>query len=64
MSGPCGVYYDVLKGKLNATVATAICKLRAKGNLANLLCNNGVINRFVELIQGMDIELVDDAAHK
>jgi hypothetical protein len=40
MSGPYGVYYDVLRGKL------------------------GAINRFVELMRGMDIELEGDAAHK
>ena len=40
MSGPYGVYYDVLRGKL------------------------GAINRFVELMQGMDIELEGNAAHE
>lgn len=54
--------YDVLKGKLGAMVAIATCKLHTKGNLANLLRYNNAIDLFVELMQGMDIELAGDAA--
>ncbi len=64
MSGPYGVYYDVLKGKLGATVAIATRKLRVRGNLANLLRYTGAINRFVELMQGLDIELEGNAGNK
>ncbi len=45
-------------------VAIATRKLHVKSNLANLLRYNGAINRFVELMQRMDIELEGDAAHK
>jgi putative sterol carrier protein len=62
MSGTYGVYYDVLKGKLGATMAIATRKLRVRGNLANLLRYTGAINRFVELMQGLEIEIEGDAA--
>lgn len=62
MSGPYGVYYSVLKGKLGAMVAIATRKLRVRGNLANRLRYTGAINRFVELMQGLDTELEGDAA--
>ncbi len=43
-------------------VAIASRKLHVKGNLANLLRYNGAINRFIALMQGMEIELEGDAA--
>ena len=62
MSGMYGVYYDVLKGKLGQMVAITMHKLSVRGNLANLLRYNGAINRFVELIRGLDIEFEGEAA--
>jgi putative sterol carrier protein len=54
----------VLKGKLGATVAIATRKLRVRGNLANLLRYTGAINRFVELMQDLAIELMGEAGNK
>lgn len=62
MSGTYGVYYQVLQGKLGATMVITTRKLSVRGNLANLLRYNGAINRFVELMRGLDVEFEGEAA--
>ncbi len=62
MVGTYGVYYRVLKGELGATIAIATRRLRVRGNLPKLLKYTGAINRFVEVMQKLDIEFEGDAA--
>lgn len=50
MSGKYGVYVDVLGGKIGATKAIALRKLKVKGNLANLLKFKRAIDRYVEVL--------------
>jgi 4-hydroxymandelate oxidase len=53
-----------LRGRLGAKGAIATRKLHVKGNLANVLRYNDAINRFIELMQGMDMAFEGDAAKK
>lgn len=50
MSGKYGVYVDVLEGRMGATKAITMRKLKVKGNLANLLKYKRAIDRYVEVL--------------
>jgi len=62
MSGKYGVYVDVLSGKLGATKAITLRKLKVKGNLANLLKFKRAIDRYVEVLGEVDTEFEGDYA--
>jgi len=62
MSGRYGVYVDVLTGKIGATRAIAMRKLKVKGNLANLLKFKRAIDRYVEVLGEVDSEFEGDYA--
>jgi putative sterol carrier protein len=56
LSGPYNVFYDVIHGKIGATRAIAMRKLRVKGNLANLLKYKRAIDLFVEALGAVETE--------
>ncbi len=56
MSGKYGVYVDVLDGKMGATKAITMRKLKVKGNLANLLKFKRAIDRYVEVLGEVSAE--------
>ena len=56
LSGPYNVFYDVIHGKIGATRAIAMRKLRVKGNLANLLKYKRAIDLFVEALGEVETE--------
>lgn len=62
MSGKYGVYVDVLTGKIGATKAITLRKLKVKGNLANLLKFKRAIDRYVEVLGEVESEFEGDYA--
>lgn len=64
MSGRYGVYVDVLTGKIGATRAIAMRKLKVKGNLANLLKYKRAIDRYVEVLGEVESEFEGDYVAK
>lgn len=62
MSGKYGVYVEVLSGRLGATKAITLRKLRVKGNLANLLKFKKAIDRYIEVLGEVDTEYEGDYA--
>lgn len=62
MSGKYGVYLDVLSGKIGATKAITLRKLKVKGNLANLLKYKRAIDRYVEVLGEVPAEYEGDYA--
>jgi len=62
MSGKYGVYVDVLTGKIGATKAITMRKLKVKGNLANLLKHKRAIDRYVEVLGEVTAEFEGDYA--
>lgn len=62
MSGRYGVYVDVLDGKMGATKAITMRKLKVKGNLANLLKFKKAIDRYVEVLGEVDSDFEGDYA--
>ncbi len=60
MSGPYGIYYEVLQGRMGTTKAITMRKLRVKGNLARLLKYKRAIDRYVELLGEVDAEFDGD----
>jgi putative sterol carrier protein len=64
MSGRYGVYVDVLTGKLGATRAITMRKLKVKGNLANLLKYKRAIDRYVEVLGEVESEFEGDYVAK
>jgi putative sterol carrier protein len=62
MSGKYGVYVDVLTGKIGATKAITMRKLKVKGNLANLLKFKRAIDRYVEVLGEVPSDFEGDYA--
>jgi len=62
MSGPYSVYYEVIQGRLGATRAIAMRKLKVKGNLANLLKFKRATDRYVEVLGEVPSEFEGDYA--
>jgi len=53
---------DVLTGKIGATKAITMRKLKVKGNLANLLKHKRAIDRYVEVLGEVTAEFEGDYA--
>jgi putative sterol carrier protein len=62
MIGKYGVYVDVLRGKIGATKAITLRKLKVKGNLANLLKYKKAIDRYVEVLGEVETQFEGDYA--
>ncbi len=62
LAGKYGIFCDVLHGRLNATKAITMRKLRFKGNLVALLKYKKGIDRFVEVLGEVDNEYEGDYA--
>lgn len=62
MSGRYGVYYEVMHGKMGATRAITMRKLKVKGNLANLLKYKKAIDRYVEVLGEVEAQYEGDYA--
>ena len=60
LSGPYNVFYDVIHGKIGATRAIAMRKLRVKGNLANLLKYKRAIDLFVKALGEVETKFEGD----
>ncbi len=56
MSGKYGAYVEVLTGRMGATKAITMRRLKVKGNLANLLKFKRAIDRYVEVLGQVDSE--------
>ena len=62
LSGPYGVFVDILHGKIGATKAMVTRKLRLKGNMTNLLKYKRAVDLFVGALGEVDTEFEGDYA--
>ncbi len=56
LAGRYGIFCDVLQGRLGATKAITMRKLRFKGNMVSLLKFKKAIDRYVEVLGELDNE--------
>ena len=62
LSGPYGVWVDILRGALNPNKALTMRKLKARGNLLQLLRGADSTIRWVEILQGIPTEFEGESA--
>jgi putative sterol carrier protein len=62
LSGPYGIFVDILEGRIGATKAMVTRKLRLKGNMTNLLKYKKAIDLFVGSLGEVDTEYEGDYA--
>ncbi len=60
LSGPYGVWVDILRGDIAPIPAFLKQKLRVKGNLIKLVSGAGFINRWVEILRAIPTEFDGD----
>jgi len=62
LSGPYGIFIDILNGKIGATKAMVTRKLRLKGNMTNLLKYKRAIDLFVSALGDVETDFEGDYA--
>lgn len=62
LSGPYGVWVDILRGALNPNKALTMRKLKARGNLLQLLRSSDSTIRWVEILQTIPTEFEGEYA--
>jgi len=62
LSGPYGVWVDILRGKLSANKAFTMRKLKVRGNFLKLLKGADSTNRWVEILRTIPTEFEGEYA--
>lgn len=62
LSGPYGIWVDILRGALNPNKALTMRKLKARGNLLQLLRSSDSTIRWVEILQTIPTEFEGEYA--
>jgi len=62
LSGPYGVWVDILRGKLGANKAFTMRKLKVRGNFLRLLRGADSTNRWVEILRTIPTEFEGEYA--
>lgn len=56
LSGPYGVWVDILAGKLGATKAFVMRKLKVRGDFLRIVKGSDATNRWIEVLRGIPTE--------